>query len=453
MSVEPAILQMPAGFLWGVATAAHQNEGRNRNNQWAAWEQQPGRIHAGQQSGQATDWWSPETAASDFDRAAALGLNSLRLSVEWSRIEPEPGIFDQSALRRYAEIIRLLRDRGLEPMVTLHHFTDPLWLTEMGGWENPQVEDLFSRFAGRVVEALGDQVSLWCTINEPIVYAVSGYLDGDFPPGARSLPRAITVLRRMLLAHGRAYRTIHRLQRGACVGLAHHMRVHLPANPARAADRWAAATMNQIANTSTLAAITEGRLTPLVGLGQRVTYLMDTSDFIGLNYYTTILTAFAPHRPASFLARTFFDPRAEFSDFNPNGEPYGIIDPTGLYLALKTVAGYGKPIYITENGVPDAEDRLRARFIVTHLAETWRAIQEGADVRGYYHWTLVDNFEWAAAWALKFGLYALDLESGVRTARPSAAVYAQIARANGVPRSLLETVAPGYALQPIGGRP
>jgi beta-glucosidase/6-phospho-beta-glucosidase/beta-galactosidase len=207
--------------------------------------------------------------------------------------------------------------------------------------------------------------------------------------------------------------------------------------------------MNQIANTSTLAAITAGKLTPLIGVGQQIPYLIDSSDFIGLNYYTTILTSFAPGRPASFLARTFFDPRAEFSDFDPNGEPYGIIDPAGLYQSLKIVAAYGKPIYITENGVPDADDRLRGRFIATHLAETWRAIQEGADVRGYYHWTLVDNFEWVAAWALKFGLYSLDAETGARTARPSAAIYAQIAQANGVPRRLLAAVAPDYVLAPV----
>jgi beta-glucosidase len=435
---------MPPGFLWGAATAAHQNEGHNRNNQWAAWEEQPGRIHEGQRSGQATDWWNLETAAADFDRAAELGLNSLRLSVEWSRIEPEPGLFDQTALCKYAEMMRLLRARGLEPMVTLHHFTDPLWLVESGGWENPSVADFFSRFTERVVEALGDQVHLWCTVNEPIVYAVSGYYEGVFPPGVKSLRRTVNVLRHMLLAHGRAYRTIHRLQNGARAGLAHHMRLHLPANPDSAADRWAAATMNQIANTSTLAAITAGKLTPLIGLGQKATPLIDTSDYIGLNYYTTIQTAFAPGRPTSFLAHTFFDPQAEFSDFNPNGEPYGIIDPAGLYLALKTVAAYGKPIYITENGVPDENDQLRGRFIATHLAETWRAMQEGVDVRGYYHWTLVDNFEWAAAWALKFGLYSLDLATGARAAKPSAALYAQIAQSNGIPRRLLEAVAPGY---------
>jgi beta-glucosidase len=444
MNGDSAILRMPSGFLWGVATAAHQNEGQNHNNQWAAWEQQPGRIHQGQRAGRATDWWDLDTAAADFDRAAALGLNSVRLSVEWSRIEPEPGVFDAPALRQYADMLSLLRQRGLEPMVTLHHFTDPLWLAELGGWENPRVEDYFSRFAGRVVEALGDQATLWCTINEPLVYALGGYLDGRFPPGVRSLRRATGVLRRMLLAHGRAYRTIHRLQNNARAGLAHHMRVHLPANPASASDRRAAAMMNQFGNGSTLAAITSGKLTPLVGLGETATHLIDTSDYIGLNYYTTILTTFDPTQPGNLFARTYFDPLAEFSDFDSTGAPYGIVDPFGLYLALKTLARYGKPIYITENGVPGDDDAVRSRFIATHLAEAWRAVQEGADVRGYYHWTLVDNFEWVEAWGLKFGLFSLDLETGARTPKASAAIYAQIALANGIPVRLLEVLAPGY---------
>ncbi|OIO89723.1 MAG: hypothetical protein AUK03_14025 [Anaerolineae bacterium CG2_30_64_16] len=453
----PAILKMPEKFQWGVATAAHQNEGHNRNNQWAAWEQQPNRIYGGARAGVATGWWGAagaglETAAADFDRAAEMGLNSLRLSVEWSRIEPEEGVFDQSALHRYAEMIGLLRARGLEPMVTLHHFTEPLWLTEKGAWENPLIEDYFSRFVERVVDALGDQVTLWCTINEPIVYAYNGFLEGSFPPGAKSLPRTIKVLRRMLLAHGRAYRTIHRVQNDARVGLAHNMRVCLPANPASPADRRAAALMDRISNRTVLDATTTGRLLAPLGLGETVTYLIDSCDYIGLNYYTPVRVAFDPTRPGLFFARMFFDPNAELSDIVPGAATaYGEIDPTGLYLALKQLAAYGKPIYITENGVPDHDDDVRPRFIATHLAEAWRAIQAGVDLRGYYHWTLVDNFEWAAGWDLRFGLFELDLETGTRTPKASSAVYGRIAQANGVPRELLEQVAPVSVSRYFGG--
>jgi beta-glucosidase len=439
---ESPILRMPEGFLWGAATAAHQNEGDNTGNQWAAWEQQTGRIYAGQRSGRATNWWDLETAAADFDRAAELGLNSLRVSVEWSRIEPDPGTFDKAALARYAEMISLLKARGLEPMVTLHHFTDPRWLTALGGWENSAAGDYFVRFVTRVIEALGDQVTLWCTINEPTVYAIEGFLEGYFPPGVKSLRRTIGVMRRMVLAHGRAYRTIHRLQNKARVGLAHHHRLFMPANPGSVADRRAAALLDQVGNRSVLEAVTQGRLTPLLGAGQQVTYLIDTCDFIGLNYYSPVRVTFAPNRPQWLFTRQFFDPNAESSDETPLGEPYSEINPHGMYVALKQVAAYGKPIYITENGLPDADDDQRPRFIATYLSEAWRAIQEGVNLRGYYHWTLVDNFEWEAGWSLRFGLYELDVESGQRNPRTSAEVYRRIAESNGVPKAVLEKVAP-----------
>jgi beta-glucosidase len=330
-------------------------------------------------------------------------------------------------------------------MVTLHHFTDPLWLTALGGWENPKVGDYFVRFVTQVVEALGDLVTLWCTINEPTVYAVEGFLSGLFPPGDVSLRRALGVLRRMLLVHGRAYRTIHRLQNNARVGLAHHYRVFVPATPGSPADRAAAALLDRVANRSVLEGVTLGRLAPLLGFGQQVTYLIDSCDYIGLNYYTPARVAFAPTQPKWLFTRQFFDPDAELSDETPLGQPYGEVDPRGMYLALKEAGAYGKPVYITENGLPDSDDDLRPRFIATHLAEAWRAVQDGVDLRGYYHWTLVDNFEWEAGWSLRFGLYELAESGGERSPRTSAGVYKHIAEANGVPRLVLDRVAPGAA--------
>ena len=202
--------------------------------------------------------------------------------------------------------------------------------------------------------------------------------------------------------------------------------------------------LDRLANRNVYEALTSGRLLPPLGVGQRVTPLIDACDYIGVNYYSPGRVAFDPRNPGEFFTRQSFAADAELSDRTPTGEAYGEIDPTGLYMALKQAAAYGKPLYITENGVPDHDDDVRPRFIATHLAETWRAIRDGADVRGYYHWTLVDNFEWSAAWSLRFGLFELDPETGVRTPRTSAAVYSRIARANGVPRSLLEQLAPEY---------
>lgn len=439
------ILRFPDGFRWGAATAAHQNEGSNHANNWSLWEQQPGRIAGGQVCGLATNWWDLETAAADFDRAAGLGLNSLRISVEWSRIEPNPGEFDAQALAKYGQMVGLLRERGLEPMVTLHHFSDPVWLGELGGWENPLIGDYFSRFTTRVVDALGDQVNLWCTINEPTVYAFTGFHEGLFPPGGRSWRRAAAVLRSMLLAHGRAYRVIHRLQGDAKVGLAHHLRYFLPADPANPFDRRVADLYDQIANRSPLDAVTTGRWGPILGAGQVVTQLIDTSDYIGLNYYSTTHVRFDRTQPDMFFTRQAFMPELASCECTSDGQPFCEINPEGMYLALKKLQAYGKPIYITENGLPDRGDVQRPYVLATYLSEVWRAIQEGADVRGYYHWTLVDNFEWAEGWNLRFGLIELDPQTGERTPRTSAAVYSRIVQSNGVPRKVLDQFAPGEA--------
>jgi beta-glucosidase len=444
MSSEP-LLGMPRGFLWGVATAAHQNEGANTNNQWSLWEREPGRIAGGGRSDRTTGWWDLEQAAADFDRAASLGINSLRLSVEWSRIEPEPDRFDATALRRYAAMIGLLRARGIEPMVTLHHFTDPLWLIAAGGWENAGAIDRFGRFAGQVVSALGDRVNLWCTVNEPVVYAFMGYLGGYFPPGAKNLARTLRVGRNLVLGHARAYRVIHELQLRAQVGLAHHLRLFRPANPARASDRRAAAALDRFANLASLEAITNGRLIFPFGRGQILPELVGTSDFIGLNYYTAVQVAADPRRPSELFTRQFFA-NGETTDLLPNGDPYSVLEPSGLYEALMRLAAYRKPIFVTENGLPDHDDDLRPGFLASYLAEVWRAIRDGADVRGYYYWTLVDNFEWAAGWTLRFGLFELNQESGVRTPRASASVFAALARANGVPVELLRDGAPSAPL-------
>ncbi len=201
------MLAFPSGFLWGTATSSHQVEGNNTNNQWYWWEQQPGRIWQGQKSGLACDWW--RNAERDFDIMVELGQNAHRMSVEWSRIEPEEGRFDADALARYREMISGLRERGIEPMVTLHHFTEPLWFWRRGSWLHPRALDAFRRYVAHVVDGLGDLVHFWCTINEPAVYATLGYLAGRFPPGEHSPVHTFRVLRRLLQAHAVAYHTVH----------------------------------------------------------------------------------------------------------------------------------------------------------------------------------------------------------------------------------------------------
>lgn len=433
-------LAFPDGFLWGTATAAHQVEGDNTNNDWWLFEQQPGAIWHGDRSGRACDWWRDTQA--DFDLMAEMGHNTHRLSVEWSRIEPEEGVFDPAAMTRYRKMLEGLRRRGIEPMVTLFHFTTPLWLARQGGWRNPAAVRYFRRFVHHTAAHLGDLVTLWCTINEPNVYAALGYLLGEHAPGERSLALYFRVLRHLLQAHAAAYRVIHALDGRAQVGLVKNVQIFEPMNPGNRAMAWASRLVDQGFNEITFRALKEGRLRFPLGLGPGTHGpLVDSLDFVGLNYYSrqrVVLPGGRNSDGRGFLRPT---PGAEVSDDGRNGT-YGEIYPEGLYRALERVAGLRKPIYITENGLPDADDDQRPRFLLAHLVQIQRFIANGGDVRGYYHWSFTDNFEWAEGWALRFGLVALDEATQVRTCRPSAGLFSDIVRANSITRSMVARYAP-----------
>src|SRR5579872_5105875 len=210
----------PGDFYWGVATSAHQVEGGMRNNQWALWERL-GRIRSGDRADRAIDWWRDSEI--DFDLAQQLGVNALRLSVEWSRIEPQEGMWDGAAIRRYQDMLAALRRRGIRPFVTLHHFTNPLWFEEQGGFLHENSVRQFERFTQKAVEAFGEFCTDWATFNEPNVYVALGYQVGIFPPGRRGhMIPAAQVTRTMCRAHAAAYRMIHSMQADASVGWAQH---------------------------------------------------------------------------------------------------------------------------------------------------------------------------------------------------------------------------------------
>jgi beta-glucosidase len=421
--------RFPPGFLWGAATAAHQVEGQNDNNQWWDWEQRPGKIWHGDRSGDACGWWRDPTP--DLDRAAALGHNAHRLSIEWSRIEPREGVFDRAAIERYRAMLSALHGRGIAPMITLHHFTNPRWLEARGGWLHPETPARFAYFAARAVAELGDLCRLWCTINEPIVYATYSYLLGEWPPGISDVIATFRVAAALLHGHAAAARAIRQANPALRVGIVHHMRLFDPATRSPL-DFAAAAAQDYLFNGAALVALHTGRLPPPLGLGV-VPGLRDSCDFIGLNYYTRDFVAFDPRLPQEIFGRRFTPPGAPHSDAGRDAKPYGEIYPDGLYRALRRVARLGLPIYITETGLPDADDSRRPQFILEHLAAIHRAIEAGVDVRGVFLWSLVDNFEWAEGWGLRFGLYALDERTGERRLRPSGALYAAIARANALP--------------------
>jgi len=422
----------PHGFLWGTATSAHQVEGQNSNNQWWDWEQQPGRIWHDDKSGDACGWW--HDAESDLDRAAALGQNAHRMSIEWSRIEPREGQFDDAALGRYREIVEAMRRRGLAPMITLHHFTNPRWLEQQGGWLNPRTIARFARFAEWVVRALGDLCSLWCTINEPGIYAGLSFGSRRWPPGRANPFSARAVFANLLRGHAAAAAAIHRLGSVHQVGIVHNFHIFDPATAAPQ-NLATAALFDYMNNQAMLMALRTGRIPPPFGTGRReVPHLRESSDFFGLNYYSRSRVRFFSGAPAWVFGHAFTPHDVEQSDSGADDKTYGEIYPHGIYRALRRVhRRLSLPIYVTETGLPDHDDDQRPRYLLNHLAEVHRAIEHGVDVRGFFHWSLLDNFEWAHGWGLRFGLYAFDERTGARSMRPSAALYAACTRANAIP--------------------
>lgn len=437
MNGQP-ILQFPTGFLWGTATSSHQVEGNNHNNQWWEFEQQPGRIWRNERSALACDWW--HHAEVDFDLMQQFGLPAHRMSIEWSRIEPEPGRFDHRAIDRYRAMLDGMRQRNIRPMVTLHHFTNPLWLERMGGWENPAVVTRFQNYVRYTVRSLSDLCDQWITINEPLVYVAQGWVRGIWPPMKVSPMGTLRVFRHMLLAHGVAYQTIHSCAPDAQVGYAMPVRVFQPSNPARWLDRKAANLKRYLGEHLWIMATVDGKLRPPLGLNEYNRTLANSADFLGINYYTRDLVRFHPD-PRRLFGEEHYHPEGEFSDSGWRGI-YSEYAPQGLNQIVREVSVFDKPIYITENGLPDHDDDQRPRWLIGHLHALHQAIQDGCDVRGFYHWTFTDNFEWSEGWGLRFGLVELDPMTQKRRPRPSATMFSEIARNNGISAALVKQYAP-----------
>jgi len=432
-----ATFHFPRGFLWGTATSSYQVEGNNTNSQWWLFEQEG---HTNGLSGQACGWWGGRWRE-DFDRAAEDGQNAHRFSVEWSRIQPEPERWDEDALERYRMMLRGLKERGMTPMVTLHHFSDPLWLYRQCGWESADVVPLFEKFVRKTVEALKEYVNLWTTINEPNVYALSGYMLGDFPTcegGSTGLKIAMQVMANMLRGHAAAYRAIHEIQPEARVGYAHHFRPMVPRRAWSPLDQLMCKIRYHGLNTPFPSGISSGVMRTPVG-NLRVPEAKGTQDYFGLNYYSVDTVWFdLRNRKEIFTAAGY----PEDADVSQTGMLANT--PEGLFQSIKWVTKTypNLPIIIAENGMEDASDTMRPRYLAQQVHQMWRAVNFNWPVKGYFHWTLVDNFEWERGWTQRFGLWALDVETQKRTKRPSADLYAAICKENALSSEMVEKYCP-----------
>jgi len=385
-------LTFPEKFTWGVATAAHQIEGANVNNDWWAWEHNPG-SGCVESSGDACD--SLHRWPEDVDLVADLGLGAYRFSLEWSRIEPAEGEWSTVALEHYRRICSHCRENGIEPVVTFHHFTTPRWLADRGGWEAADAPDRFARFVERTTRHLGDLIGRACTLNEPNVVAMLGYTVGVYPPGLKDeIGRHLAVNDALVRAHRSAVDALRSGPGVFPVGLTVSME-EMTAAPGGEQTRDAAEEILE----NTFLRATEG------------------DDFIGVQCYERRVFG-----PSDALPP---EPGARLTQLGYEYWPQVV-----EYTVRRAAQFTGLPVLVTENGIGTQDDSERVEFLGEALQGLHRCIADGVDVRGYFVWSLLDNFEWHQGFGPKFGLCAVDRRTFERKPKPSASWYGSVARAN-----------------------
>lgn len=413
-------------FLWGAATASHQVEGGNTNNDWWAFEQ-AGRVK--ESSGVACDQY--HRYKSDFDLLASLGHTAHRFSIEWSRIEPKEGEWNEEAFRHYEDVLLTLKAKGIEPVVTLHHFTNPIWFSDKGGWLQPESVFYFSRYAKRVAERLGMHISFWTTINEPMVYLYHGFCTGLWPPGHKSFKEALKVMRHLLKAHVQVYKDIHHhadtvLKRAVWVSIAKHISIFDPCNPKSVKDRFMTWLRDYFFNHLAIRALTSGFLF-FPGLYCEFISSRSTLDFIGVNYYTRHFVKAAGDAGPTPLGVDCPEKHHEGQGMEVNVMGWEIY-PEGLYRVLKSLKQYHLGVMICENGICAFDDEQRARFITSHLEAVKKAASEGVKMMGFLYWSFLDNFEWAEGFGPRFGIVEMNYKTQERKIRPSAHVLTELCR-------------------------
>jgi beta-galactosidase len=482
-----AARDFPEDFLWGTAIAAFQTEAGGRpahadtHSDWWVWSHDAANIANGHVSGDRVErgpgHWRRYRSDARLARRR-LGANAFRLSIEWSRLFPRSThgartprqldrLVDQAAARHYEAELRAIRGLGMRPMLTLNHFTLPTWLHDpiavraafagvgpddpppavaRGGWLDERTVTEFGRFAAWAAWRYGQLVDLWVTINEPMVVAVNGYVNvagafaGWFPPGVYSFPAAVRAVRNLAKANALAYDAVHRQDRRARVGPVQNM-------IAFTGDRRGAEHADYVFNRVFLNAAVKGwddkDVDGRIEAGERRRDLRGRADFIGVNYYFRSRVTELPAPASSTVALFDFLPTNTYRyPLNPAGPlcptvctDFGAeVYPQGFRGVLRTAGSYGLPVYVTENGLADADDDMRAEYLVDHLRVLRGAMRDGlARVKGYFAWSLMDNFEWAAGYYPKFGFFSYDPRTLARHERASARLFHTITRFGRVP--------------------
>jgi beta-glucosidase len=439
-------ITFPQGFLWGAASAAYQVEGSPLADgagptTWHRFTHERGRVADGSTGDAACD--SYRAWESDIPLMKELGIKAYRFSVGWGRVFPEKGRLNPRGLDYYERLVDGLLKAGIEPWLTIFHMEEPLWLARQGGFTSRAAVDSLVELGAAVFSRLGDRVRGWITVNEPSIHAYEGYIAGEFPPGRRfDIPGMVRCQHHLVLAHARLCGAWEAAGRPGSIGIAHHHVWVSPADPGNRRDVGAAALMDDLANRSVLdplfrgtyperGARAIGRFLPR-GFEKDLAEMRTVGTYLGINYYTRNTYAWSPWVP--FLhAIERGAPRAARSAM---WEIY----PRGIHDTLMRLRDeYGNPpCYVTENGFPLIETRgapildddERIAYLRGHIGMVGRAIAEGADCRGYFHWSLMDNFEWNKGLRMRFGLLRTDFKTQRRQWKNSARWYQGLIREN-----------------------
>ena len=469
----PPQVTFPKGFLWGSATAAFQVEKGLGATDWGAWVKTTGKI----KNGDDPDVAGPDALAhvdEDVALLTASGQNAYRFSIEWARLYPTKAAFDadtpdMTAIAAYDALLTKLKAAKITPLVTLHHFSSPSWLSDPSqpmqpqAWERPEMSDLFVEYAKRIAKRWGDKIDWYVTINEPLNLALGGYVQGSFPPGEiLAMDRTFAIVKAEARAHAKAFDAIHAADtidadgdgKAAWVSMAFHQRTFHPFDPSNQDDLDATTRVHYIWNAWLLNSVVKGdwdddydmTYTGPADLQGDPT-LKNHVDYVGINYYSDTIIArqhgiVIPKIDASVI-------QDHMPTSRPKTEMAWDIYPEGMGTVLDEAKAYGFPIVITENGTADSTDANRARFLAEHVYQVGAAIARGADVRGYMHWALIDNFEWANGFCPKFGLASYDAKNPARprTLRASGMTYKSIITANAMQQGDVDALPP-YATTP-----
>jgi beta-glucosidase len=400
-------------FLWGVATSAFQLEG-SPNADWTSWDRTLG------ERPEITNHYS--LYREDLALLRDLGVNAYRFSLEWSRMQPRENTWDEKAIEHYEEVVAILRSYNIEPMVTLHHFTHPLWFIKRYPWHTDASVDKFLEYVEKIVARLGG-VKFWITFNEPYVLVLAGYFEGCTPPAIRDVPLGVAALTNILRAHAGAYDIIHSACPDAQVSVAHNMAALAPWKRWNPMDRLLARIAKYFYNHSMLDAFLTGTLRvkfPFVAEKKIAVPIKGKLDFFGVNYYTRIHMRFNPFKKMGVEMR------------HRDIDGYGLTDmgweihPKGLEKVLRYASRLSVPLMITENGIATRDSQKKIAFMKRHIDVIERCLRDGMDIRGYFYWSLIDNYEWLQGLDAHFGLYRVDFDTLRRTPTNAASYYSYI---------------------------